>query len=118
MARRGPAPGSRSCVIKPLLTLEREDPDAKILVVTSGWPNEDNDAYCVFIKRQVESLVDRGARCDVLFIRGYRSRLAYPLAALQLGYWSLTGRRHYRLVHAHSGEAAVAASFYRRAPLL
>src|SRR2546421_4401219 len=107
MARRGPAPGSRSCVSKLLLTLEREDPDAKILVVTSGWPNEDNDAYCVFIKRQVESLVDRGLRCDVLFIRGYRSKLAYTLAALLLGYWSLTGRRRYQLVHAHRREAAV-----------
>jgi glycosyltransferase involved in cell wall biosynthesis len=105
-------------VTRPLLTLERRDPDAEILVVTSGWPNEDNDSYCVFIKRQVESLIDRGARCDVLFIRGYRSKLAYPLAALKLAYWSLTGRRRYRLVHAHGGEAALAAWFYRGAPLL
>jgi teichuronic acid biosynthesis glycosyltransferase TuaC len=118
MARRGPAPSSSSCVIRPLLTLERQDPDAVVLVVTSGWPNEDNDAYCVFIKRQVESLVDRGVRFDVLFIRGYRSKLAYLLAALQLAYWSVAGRRHYRLVHAHGGEAALAAWFYRRAPLL
>jgi teichuronic acid biosynthesis glycosyltransferase TuaC len=103
---------------RPLLTLEREDPDAQILVVTNGWPNADNDAYCVFIKRQMESVVERGVRCDVLFIRGYRSRWAYPIAALRLGFWSLTGRRRYDLVHAHSGEAALAACFYRRAPLL
>jgi teichuronic acid biosynthesis glycosyltransferase TuaC len=103
---------------RPLLTLEREDPDAEILVVTNGWPNADNDAYCVFIKRQMESVVERGVRCDVLFIRGYRSRWAYPLAAFRLGFWSLTGRRRYHLVHAHSGEAALAACFYRRAPLL
>jgi glycosyltransferase involved in cell wall biosynthesis len=102
----------------PLLTWERRDHRADVLVVTSGWPNEDNDTYCVFIKRQTESLVARGLRCDVLFIRGYRSPLAYPLGAARLLCWSLAGRRRYRLVHAHSGEAALAAAFYRRAPLL
>jgi glycosyltransferase involved in cell wall biosynthesis len=102
-----------------LLTLERRDPRSEVLVVTNGWPNEDNETYCVFIKRQMDSLVERGLRCDVLFIRGYRSQLAYPLAALRLAAWSLRGnRRRYRLVHAHSGEAALAAAFYRRCPLL
>jgi glycosyltransferase involved in cell wall biosynthesis len=102
----------------PLLTFERADGDADVLVVTSGWPNEDDDTYCVFIKRQTEALVEQGVRCDVLFIRGYRSALAYPLAALRLAAWSLRPPRRYRLVHAHSGEAALAAGFYRRAPLL
>ena len=102
----------------PLLTWERRDHRADVLVVTNGWPNEDNDTYCVFIKRQMESLVALGLRCDVLFIRGYRSPLAYPLAAARLLGWSLAGGRRYRLVHAHSGEAALAAAFYRRVPLL
>jgi teichuronic acid biosynthesis glycosyltransferase TuaC len=102
-----------------LLTLEQSDPHADVLVVTSGWPNEDNPTYCVFIKRQMESLIERGLHCDVLFIRGYRSPLAYPLAALRLVAWSFgRGRRRYRLVHAHSGEAALSAGFYFRAPLL
>lgn len=103
---------------RPLLTWERKDARSDVLVVTSGWPNEDNDTYCVFIKRQMQSLVDRGLRCDVLFIRGYRSRLAYLLAAGRLAAWSLARRRKYKLVHAHSGEAALAAGFFRRAPLL
>jgi glycosyltransferase involved in cell wall biosynthesis len=104
---------------KPLLTIEHSDPHADVLVVTSGWPNEDNETYCVFIERQVASLVERGLRCDVLFIRGYRSPLAYPMAALRLFSWSLRRKRlSYRLVHAHSGEAALAAIFYWRAPLL
>jgi teichuronic acid biosynthesis glycosyltransferase TuaC len=104
---------------KPLLTFERNDTRADVLVVTSGWPNEEKKTYCVFIKRQMESLIERGLRCDVLFIRGYRSPLAYPLAAFRLFCWSLFGRPHqYRLVHAHGGEAALVAAFYRRAPLL
>jgi glycosyltransferase involved in cell wall biosynthesis len=103
---------------KPLLTFEHRHPEADVLVVTSGWPNEERDTYCVFIKRQTDSLVERGLCCDVLFIRGYRSPLAYLLAILRLGFWSVLGRRRYALVHAHSGEAALAAGFYRRAPLL
>jgi glycosyltransferase involved in cell wall biosynthesis len=119
MARDEPARGAGGGVTpRPLVTFEREDPNAEVLVVTSGWPNEDIETYCVFIKRQVESLIRLGIRCDVLFVRGYRSPLAYPLAALRLAAWSITGRRRYRLVHAHSGEAAAAATFYRRAPLL
>lgn len=101
-----------------LVTFEHEDEDADVLVVTSGWPNDDDETYCVFIKRQVESLLALGLRCDVLFIRGYVSPLAYGLAALKLAAWSGGRRRRYRLVHAHSGEAALAGAFYRGSPLL
>ena len=101
-----------------LVRFERSDPRAEVLVVTNGWPHEKDDTYCVFIKRQTESLLARGLRYDVLFIRGYRSPLAYALAAGRLAAWSLARRRRYQLVHAHSGEAALAAAFYRRCPLL
>jgi teichuronic acid biosynthesis glycosyltransferase TuaC len=103
---------------KPLVSLEYTDPQADVLVLTNGWPHEDNETYCVFIKRQVDSLVADGLRCDVLFIRGYRSAFAYPVAALRLLSWSIRRRKRYALVHAHSGEAALSAVFYRRAPLV
>jgi glycosyltransferase involved in cell wall biosynthesis len=119
MARDEPASDSRRSVSRrPLLTFEHEDPRAQVLVVTNGWPNEDNETYCIFIKRQMESLIERGLRCDVLFIRGYRSQLAYVRAAVRLAWWSLARRRSYELVHVHSGEAALSAGFYRRCPLL
>jgi teichuronic acid biosynthesis glycosyltransferase TuaC len=70
------------------------------------------------VKRQVEALIECGLRCDVLFVCGYRSPLAYPSAALRLAAWALAGKRRYRLVHAHGGEAALVATCYRRAPLL
>jgi teichuronic acid biosynthesis glycosyltransferase TuaC len=101
-----------------LITFEHVDDGAEVLIVTSGWPNKEDETYCVFIKRQVESLVAMGLRCDVLFIRGYRSPVAYGVAALKLAAWSGGRRRPYRLVHAHSGEAALAAAFYLGAPLL
>jgi glycosyltransferase involved in cell wall biosynthesis len=103
---------------RPLVTIERDLPAADVLVVTSGWPNDDNETHCVFVKRQVDDLAALGLDADVLFIRGYRSALAYPLTAARLLRWSLSSGRRYRLVHAHGGEAAIAARFYWRAPLL
>jgi teichuronic acid biosynthesis glycosyltransferase TuaC len=118
MARDESVRRSRGVKNRDLLTWERKDPRSDVLVVTNGWPNEDNDTYCVFIKRQTASLIDRGLRCDVLFIRGYRSPLAYLIAAGRLASLSLARKPKYKLVHAHSGEAALAASLYRRSRLL
>lgn len=99
------------------MTFERRDPAADVLVVTNHWPTDENPGYGIFMRRQLDSLVRRGLRADVLFVRGYRSPLAYPLAALKLLRMSL-GRRRYRLVHAHAGETALAAMFHLRAPLV
>src|SRR5262249_35068599 len=101
-----------------LVTMEREHPDADVLVVTSGWPTEENETYCIFVRRQVDALAALGIETDVMFIRGNRSPLAYPTAAARLALWSLGRRARYRLVHAQGGEAALAAAFYVRAPLL
>jgi glycosyltransferase involved in cell wall biosynthesis len=100
-----------------LVTLERQDPAAEVLIVTNGWPLPDMPMYGVFTKRQVESIVALGVRCDVLFIRGYLSPIAYAVAAVRLA--ALNFRRpRYRLVHAHGGESALSAGSYRLAPLL
>lgn len=100
-----------------LLTLEHSDPEARVLVVTNMWPHGENPGYGIFIKRQVDSLLDAGLRCDVLFVRGYRSQLAFVLAAAKLAAANFRGKR-YQLVHAHSGETAFSARFFVRAPLL
>jgi teichuronic acid biosynthesis glycosyltransferase TuaC len=104
-------------VSESLVTFERRDPAADVLVVTNHWPTDENPGYGIFMRRQLDSLVRRGLRCDVMFVRGYRSPLAYPLAALRLLRMSI-GRRRYRLVHAHAGETALAAMFHVRAPLV
>lgn len=100
-----------------LVTRERSEPGAPVLVVTNIWPHRENPAYGIFVKRQVDSLVDAGLRCDVVFIRGFRTPLAYAVAALCFLGLNLR-RRGYALVHAHEGETALAARFYLRAPLL
>src|SRR5690242_6907688 len=102
-----------------LLSWERRDPDADVLIVTNGYPTERDPTYCPFMKREVDTLVDKGVHCDVLFIHGYASSRAYLAAALRFCVWNVTGTpRRYRIVHVHGGEAALAAGFYRRAPLL
>src|SRR4051812_12798172 len=94
-----------------LLTWERRDPASDVLVVTNLWPDAELPVYGIFIKRQVESLVAAGVRCDVLYIRGYRSPLAYLLGAGWFAFHSVALRRRYKLIHAHAGETGVVARF-------
>jgi glycosyltransferase involved in cell wall biosynthesis len=104
-------------MLRGLATLEHPTADAEVLVVTSGWPNDDNPVQCVFVQRQMDALAARGVRYETLFIRGYRSPLAYVAGACRLLAWNFT-RPQYRLVHCHGGEASLVAWLYRRAPLL
>ena len=103
--------------MRSLVTIEHREAAAHVLVVTSGWPDEDDPAHCVFIQRQMESLRMHGVRYDTLLIHTHRSKLAYLVAVARVAAANLS-RRKYRLVHAHGGEAALPALMYRRAPLL
>jgi glycosyltransferase involved in cell wall biosynthesis len=96
----------------------RSDRPARLLVVTSGYPSEQRPGRVVFIARQVRSLAGRGFPADVLVIGGARSTAAYPRAAAALVARRAWSRNPYGLVHAHGGEAAIAARFYPGVPLL
>lgn len=102
----------------PVLEFVQRDPAADVLVVTNMWPDEERPVYGIFVKRQVESMRARGVRCDVMYLRGYRSRFAYPKSALQFLRLSLSARGRYRLVHVHAGETALAARFFVGPPML
>ena len=94
------------------------DPVADVLVVTNMWPDEERPVYGIFVKRQVDSLRTAGVHCDVLYLRGNRSALAYPLAAFRFAAATLTWRGRYRLVHVHAGETALAARCFLGPPML
>ena len=100
------------------LHLVLSDPGADVLVITNMWPDEERPVYGIFVQRQVESLRAAGIRCDVLYLRGYRSLFAYPLAALQLAGATFRWRDRYRLVHVHAGETSLAARFLLGPPML
>lgn len=94
------------------------DPGADVLVVTNMWPEPEQPVYGIFVKRQVDSLRSRGIKCDVLYLRGYLSPAAYPVAALRLALATVRWRGRYRLVHVHAGETTLAARFFVGPPML
>lgn len=97
-----------------LVTIERRDPDADVLLVTNCWPHPDEPKYGIFVRRQVDSLAERGFRYEVMFIRGYATPFAYVVAALKLFALNFRRRPRYSLVHAHVGEAMLPSLFYLR----
>lgn len=96
----------------------REDPAAKVLIVTNMWPEPGRPVYGIHVQRQVESLLAAGLHCDVLYVRGYLSPLRYPLGAAFFLWTSLAWRKRYELIHVHTAEAALAARFHLGTPII
>ncbi len=101
-----------------LVEFVERDPGADVLVVVNMWPDAARPVYGIFVKRQVDSLRAAGIRCDVLYLRGYASPLAYPLAAAKFLAASVAWRGRYRLVHVHAGETGLAARFFIGPPMV
>lgn len=100
-----------------VLTFVQRDRRADLLVVTNMWPTQGRPGYGIYIRRQVDALRHCGSRIDVLYLHGGRS-CAYPVAALRFAWASVAWRRRYRLVHVHTGEAALAARFFVGPPMV
>jgi glycosyltransferase involved in cell wall biosynthesis len=101
-----------------LVEMIEHDLGADVLVVTNMWPDEQRPVYGIFVQRQVDSLRSHGLRCDVMYIRGHVSILAYAKAAVCFLLASLRWRGRYQLVHVHAGETALAARFFIGPPML
>lgn len=100
------------------MTLERDSPASPVLVVAALAETPNFSHGGIFTRRQINSVRRLGIHCDVMAIAGYRTPLAYPIAAAKLAQLSLNGQHRYSLVHAHGGETALAATAYRGAPLV
>ena len=90
--------------------------DLKILVVTAMYPHSGNEGSGAFVHQQVEQLRALGHLVDVLHFPGYRSRLEYMKAAVEVS--RRTRREHYDVVHAHYGVTGLTALFRNGAPLV
>ena len=101
-----------------LVSLERDGPSARVLVVACVAQTPDRPHYGIFTRRQVESVRRLGIRCDLLAIAGFETPLAYLHAAARPIELRRDHTHRYALVHAHGGEAALVASVYGKAPLL
>lgn len=89
-----------------------------MLVVACIASPPDHPHYGVFTRRQIDSVRALGVPCDVLRIAGYLTPRAYAVAAVRLRRLAGLSDRRYAIVHAHGGEAGIAASAYRGSPLL
>jgi teichuronic acid biosynthesis glycosyltransferase TuaC len=94
------------------------DERADMLVVTNMWPEPSRPVYGVFVERQVEFLRQAGLRIDVLYVRGYISKIVYLRAALLFLWLSTSRQRRYRLVHVHGGEMALVARVFLMKPMV
>ena len=88
----------------------------KILVVTAMYPHPGNEGFGAFVEQQVEQLRVLGHLVDVLHFPGYRSRLEYVKAAVEVS--RRTRREHYDVVHAHYGVTGLTGLFRNGIPLV
>jgi teichuronic acid biosynthesis glycosyltransferase TuaC len=95
----------------------RERLGADVLIVTNMWPREDDPAYGIFVRRQVDSVRALGLKCDVLFVEGHKRRWVYVRAALHIARLNWSSARP-RLIHGHGGETSLIVRCYLRGPVL
>lgn len=88
----------------------------RILFVTNMYPCAERPAYGAFVKQQAEQLRRFGHRVDVVNILGFRSKLYYLKAILEV--LRKTHAIAYDIVHAHYGFSAFPAWFRLQAPLV
>jgi teichuronic acid biosynthesis glycosyltransferase TuaC len=100
------------------LEFVHRDPRPDLLVVTNMWPEAERPAYGIFVERQVQALQAAGLRCDVLYLRGYVSKLAYVLGILRFLWLTVSARGRYKLIHVHGGETALVARFLLAGPMI
>ena len=87
-----------------------------ILMVTNMYPYEERPSYGAFVKSQIDSIEADGHRVETLFIRGYRSKLAYAGAFATIR--KALRQSAFDVVHAHYGLSAIPALPFGPCPLV
>jgi teichuronic acid biosynthesis glycosyltransferase TuaC len=101
-----------------LVTWEHRDDEAQLLMITNIWPCAERPSYGPFVQYTVDGLRRRGIASDVLYVRGYRSPVAYLAGALSSLLLPVAYPRKYLLVHCHGGETSLAGRFFLGGPVL
>jgi len=101
-----------------LITWEHRDEGSQLLVMTNLWPFEERPAYGPFIRDGVIELRRQGVACDVLFLRGYRTPVAYLAGGLAALLLPAAYPGKYRLLHCHGGETALPARLFLGGPVV
>jgi glycosyltransferase involved in cell wall biosynthesis len=101
-----------------LVTWERRDDRARLLAMASAWPYPERPSYGPYIRDGVDELDRQGLACDVIFIRGYLTPIAYLAGAVAALLIAIAYPGKYLLLHCHGGEASLAARFFFGGPVL
>jgi teichuronic acid biosynthesis glycosyltransferase TuaC len=88
----------------------------RILFVTNMYPTSERPGYGAFVWQQAEQLRQFGHLVDIINIEGFKSKLNYFKAAIQVV--RRTSLKKYDVVHAHYGLSAFPAWFRFKAPLV
>jgi teichuronic acid biosynthesis glycosyltransferase TuaC len=93
-----------------LVTWEQKERDAQLLVITNLWPDSELPVYGAFIRTTVRGLGEAGVKSDVLYVRGYKTKMAYMVGALAVRSVLIAWPDRYSIMHAHGGETALLLS--------
>jgi glycosyltransferase involved in cell wall biosynthesis len=89
----------------------------RVLMVTCEWPSPENPFAVPFLVHQVESLRRSGAEIDVFSFRGAKNPMNYLKAWWRFNWRYRSSWKHYDLVHAQFGQAAL-IPWPKRLPLV
>lgn len=90
----------------------------RVLIVTAMYPTPNNPAFGIFVKEQVDSLIEAGINIDVLYFNnGKRNDIKGYLSAARMLRKKLR-EKPYDLVHAHYGLTGAVARMQFSHPLI
>lgn len=90
----------------------------RVLIVTAMYPTQDDPAFGIFVKEQVDSLIQAGIDIDVLYFKdGTRNGIKGYLTAVSKLHKKLR-EKQYDLIHAHYGLTGAVARMQFKHPLI
>lgn len=96
-------------IFSDIYLLIKNSSEMKVLIFTHMYPSMGHPENGIFVKEQVDSLVNAGIDIDVLFCDVKKTKWLYPLSLFFL--WKKIIENKYDLVHAHYVFAGIIARF-------
>jgi len=85
----------------------------KILHITNNYPTQSHPVFGIFVKEQIDSLIQIGIESDVFFINGReKGKFEYIRCLIQLK--KKIKENNYDVIHCHHAFSAVVAVFFLR----
>lgn len=86
-----------------------------VLIVTSEWPNYENDITGIHVINQVSRLREAGIKVSVFSFKGRKNPLNYIKAIIS--FWCLDLKK-FDIIHAHHGQSGIVALSQNKLPVV